>query len=180
MSFPDDVGNPLLRKGGSQTLRQTCLCLFCPTEGRATGIPKNLQAMRRNGSPPPEFEFDDGHTFFMCRLPVHPEAKWPLVAPGTESPPESGTPVPPQVEAQVEAQVELRILAACAGAPLSSAEIASALGHAKLSGNLRKALPRLRQSGMLEYTIPDKPNSRLQKYRLTTKGQASLATKEGT
>ena len=24
----DNVGNPLLRKGGSQTLRQTCLCLF--------------------------------------------------------------------------------------------------------------------------------------------------------
>jgi hypothetical protein len=30
----DDVGNPLLRKGGSQTLRQTFLCLFADSAGR--------------------------------------------------------------------------------------------------------------------------------------------------
>lgn len=47
------------------------------TEGRSTGIPKILQAMKRNGSPKPEFDFDDDHTFFMCRLPVHPQATMP-------------------------------------------------------------------------------------------------------
>jgi len=76
-----------------------------------------------------------------------------------------------QVEAQVEAQVDKDILAACARRPLSSSEIAIALGHKKLSGNLRKALPRLKKAGLLEYTIPEKPNSRLQKYRLTDKGK---------
>ena len=79
--------------------------------------------------------------------------------------------VTPEVEAQVEAQVEMAILVACAETPLSSGEIASALGHKKLSGNLRKALPRMRKAGLLEYTIPDKPQSRLQKYRLTEKGR---------
>ena len=79
-----------------------------------------------------------------------------------------------QVEAQVEAQAEVRILKACAPVPLSSAEIAVALGHKQLSGNLRKALPRLRKSGLLEYTIPDKPNSPLQKYRLTNAGKRFL------
>ena len=79
-----------------------------------------------------------------------------------------------QVEEQVEAQVSRRILSACAEKPISSAEIAAALGHKQLSGNLRKALPELRKAGFLEYTIPNKPNSRLQKYRLTDAGKHLL------
>ena len=27
-----------------------------------------------NGSPPPEFDFDEDHSYFMVRLPVHPAA----------------------------------------------------------------------------------------------------------
>jgi ATP-dependent DNA helicase RecG len=75
----------------------------------------------------------------------------------------------------------MRILQACAKKPLSSAEIAEALGHKTLSGNVRRTLPSLRQAGLIEYTIPDKPNSRLQKYRITEEGRkAILAKKENT
>lgn len=45
------------------------------TEGRSTGIPKIFNAMLKNGSPPPEFEFDEDHSYFMVRLPVHPRAR---------------------------------------------------------------------------------------------------------
>lgn len=45
------------------------------TEGRSTGIPKILRAMKKNGSPPPEFEFDDDHSYFLLRLPVHRKEK---------------------------------------------------------------------------------------------------------
>jgi hypothetical protein len=80
-----------------------------------------------------------------------------------------------QVEAQeVEAQVDKDNLAACTRQPVSSSEIAAALGHKKLSDNLRKALPRLKQAGLLESTIPDKPQSKLQKYRLTERGAGYL------
>lgn len=87
---------------------------------------------------------------------------------------ESRAQVEVQVGAQVGAQVNQRILLACTETPLSSAEIAAALGHKQLSGNLRKALPELRKAGLIEYTIPDKPNSRLQKYRLTDAGRHLL------
>ncbi len=76
------------------------------------------------------------------------------------------------------AQVHLLILSTCSTSPLSSAEIANALGHKQLSGNLRKAIPQLRISGLLQYTIPEKPNSRLQRYRLTAKGRALLSAKQ--
>ena len=42
------------------------------TEGRSTGIPKIIRAMRENGSPDPEFEFDEDHSYFLVRLPVNP------------------------------------------------------------------------------------------------------------
>lgn len=45
------------------------------TEGRSTGIPKILDAMKRNGSPPPDFEFDPDHSYFMTRLPAHPQSR---------------------------------------------------------------------------------------------------------
>lgn len=39
-------------------------------EGRSTGIPRILRAMRDNGSPAPRFESDDDRTWFLTRLPV--------------------------------------------------------------------------------------------------------------
>jgi hypothetical protein len=84
---------------------------------------------------------------------------------------QAGAQEPAQVEAQAWAQVDHQILTACVEKPLSSSEIAAALGHRQLSGNLRKALPRLRRAGLLAFTVPDHPKSRMQKYRLTDKGR---------
>ena len=42
-------------------------------EGRSTGVPKILRAMRNNGSPTPIFETDDDRTWFLARLPMHEE-----------------------------------------------------------------------------------------------------------
>lgn len=42
-------------------------------EGRYTGLPKLFKAMRDNGSLDPEFDFDEGRTYFRTTLPAHPE-----------------------------------------------------------------------------------------------------------
>jgi ATP-dependent DNA helicase RecG len=42
------------------------------TEGRATGIPTVLKALKENGSPPPSFKSDDDRTFFEVELFIHP------------------------------------------------------------------------------------------------------------
>lgn len=59
-------------------------------EGRATGIPKIIRAMRENGSPAPVFETQEERTTFLVRLPVHPQAK--RVAQGTKSAPSGSAP----------------------------------------------------------------------------------------
>ncbi len=41
------------------------------TEGRNTGFKKILNALEVNGSPKPEFETDDDHSYFISRLFVH-------------------------------------------------------------------------------------------------------------
>ena len=166
------------------------------TEGRATGIPKILHAMEQNGSPTPEFDFDKDHTFFMCRLPVHPKSKPPEVLPG----PDSATPQvgaksapsrhqveAPRSESRSESRSEWwrvrpewrpewrpesvhgRIMMAISSNPLARAEIANAIGHKAITGALRQALADLMNAGLVAYTIPEKPNSRLQRYRGTEK-----------
>ena len=44
------------------------------TEGRGTGIPKILRAMKANGSPDPRFETDNDRTYFVNYFPAHPLA----------------------------------------------------------------------------------------------------------
>lgn len=41
------------------------------TEGRNTGFGKILRALKENGSPKPEFETDEDHSYFISRLFVH-------------------------------------------------------------------------------------------------------------
>ncbi len=50
------------------------------TEGRATGIPTILKALKDNGSPEPRFYTDEDHTFFEIELFIHPafKAKMPF------------------------------------------------------------------------------------------------------
>ena len=45
------------------------------TEGRNTGFGKILRALKDNGSPLPEFETDEEHSYFISRIFIHEEFK---------------------------------------------------------------------------------------------------------
>lgn len=142
------------------------------TEGRSTGIPKIMEAMAKNGSPPAEFEFDEDHSYFMVRLPVHPAAL--EVAESVRG--EEAEPATPQVgtkSALSRHQVEI----------LRKCEVESAIGdlmniaeRADRTKFRHQVLSPLLADGLLEMIIPDKPTSSKQKYRLTPKGRGLLTS----
>jgi ATP-dependent DNA helicase RecG len=140
------------------------------TEGRSTGIPKIIDAMQANGSPPAEFDFDEDHSYFMVRLPVHPAA---LEVADSEVG-ESADVDTPQVTGQVTGQVR-RLLAVCNGA-LSRAELQGKLGLRHRDNFIEAYLQPALNAGLLEMTIPDKPRSSKQKYRLTEEGRALVGS----
>lgn len=136
------------------------------TEGRGTGIPKILAAMRENGSPPPVFEFDEDHSYFATILPVHPLARSA-----------SAAEVTPQVTPQVAPQVteEVARLVSVVSGEMDRQSLQAALGLLDRE-HFREAylLPAL-DAGVVEMTRPDKPTSSRQRYRLTAAGVAWLA-----
>jgi ATP-dependent DNA helicase RecG len=139
------------------------------TEGRGTGVPKILRAMRENGSPPPVFKFDEDHSYFATILPVHPAA----LAAAADS---RGT-ITAQVTVQVTAQVAGLIEHLDGELTRGALQKALGLTHRE---HFRRAylLPAL-EAGLVEMTQPNKPNSRSQRYRLTAAGKEQRA-KRGT
>jgi ATP-dependent DNA helicase RecG len=128
--------------------------------------------MQANGSPPAEFDFDEDHSYFMVRLPVHPAA---LAVADSEIGETVGVDTP-QVTGQVTGQVR-RLIAVCNG-ELSRAELQEKLGLRHRDNFIEIYLQPALNTGLLEMTIPDKPRSSKQKYRLTEKGRAAIVSLE--
>ena len=135
-------------------------------EGRSTGIPKILRAMRENGSPAPIFESDEERTWFLTRLPVREPAR------PTRSVPDTGQDTG-QVTGQVAEQASTpvaRVVTALAGAmSRSQLQVSLRLTHRDHFTNayLRPAL----EAGLIEMTLPDTPTSGKQRYRRTAAGE---------
>jgi ATP-dependent DNA helicase RecG len=141
------------------------------TEGRCTGIPKIRAAMEKNGSPPPRFSTDEGRTYFLVELPVHPQL------PGVQAHDEAHDGA--HDEAHIDlTDTEASILVFVSSQPRGRPAIAEHLGLKSRSGHLYKSIDHLRSLGLAELTLPDKPQSRNQKMRITEKGKAWLANSD--
>lgn len=147
------------------------------TEGRGTGISKIIGAMRKNGSPPPVFEFDENHDYFLVTLPVHPKAAYSTgevtgeAGRGPTTTPVGGrTSTTGEVTGEVTAEVA-RLLGSLVG-EMSRAELQLAVGL-KHEEHFRDAyLKPAIALGLVEMTVPDKPRSSKQRYRRTAAGAA--------
>ena len=124
-------------------------------EGRNTGIPKILKAMRENGSPLPEFRTDAERSYFTVILPVHEEflRKVPT---GTERGAAGFRSSKQDLKTRVLALLREQ-------GDLSGNSIALALGYRKSTANLTAAIRELVQEGKAAYLHPDSPRSRNQR-----------------
>ena len=164
-------------------------------EGRSTGVPKILRAMRENGSPAPVFESDKDRTSFLVRLPVHEkvgqEASGQVAVQDTgqvtvqdtvhdtvhdavqDTMQDTGQDTvqdTDQVTGQVTDQVK-QLLAVLSG-EMGRNELQAALKLVNRSHFTTAYLKPALAAGLIEMTLPDKPTSRNQRYRRTAAGQA--------
>ena len=130
------------------------------------------RAMRKNGSPPTEFDFDEDHSYFMVRLPVHPAA---LEVAESVTSKVAGQPTGEAGTKSALSRHQVDILRKC--------EVESPIGdlmniaeRADRTKFRNQVLSPLLADGLLEMTIPDKPRSSKQAYRITQKGRKLLAS----
>jgi ATP-dependent DNA helicase RecG len=150
------------------------------TEGRSTGIPKILRAIKQNGSPQPEFETDEDRNYFLVRFPVHPKSVRQKEPTGFQK--EFIENIKAHDEAHDEAHdvsdTEWQILLACAKRAQSTPDLLKILGYSSRTGNFKVSMTRLLEEWhALERTLPHAPTSKNQRYRLTEKGRKLLEKK---
>ncbi len=126
------------------------------TEGRCTGIPKIIKAMKDNGSPPPVFKTDDERTYFIVILKIHSEA-----IDGLEE------------EEQLTEQ-EIKILEFCRETPRKRKEILEYIGLTNRSDNFKKHVMALIRRQYLTMIMPENPNSPRQRYVITAAGREAI------
>ena len=156
-------------------------------EGRSTGIPRILRAMRENGSPAPFFESDDDRTWFLTRLPVHERARLGPTDQATDQDTDQATDQATDQDTDQDTDQATdqdtdqatdqdtdpaASVVAVLTAEMGRAELQAALRLTHrphfLASYLRPAL----EAGLVEMTLPDKPTSPNQRYRRTAAGEA--------
>lgn len=130
-------------------------------EGRNTGIPLIINAMKQNGSGLPEFKTDESRSFFRVVLPIHPvfqdvkkHIEHPVQLERTRG------------RRRTREEVKQLIIVALRQDNLSMREIASQLGYTKLTDTIRSIVKELIFSGEAEFLYPEKTNNPNQKIRL--------------
>ena len=125
-------------------------------EGRNTGIPLILNAMKNNGSDLPSFTTDEERSYFRVVLPIHP-----LFLDGKK---EETDGVPGRASRKNRNEIKELVLATLREyGDMSANELASKLGYKKVTDTIRGAVNELLDEGKVVYLYPNKPKSRKQK-----------------
>ena len=131
-------------------------------EGRNTGIPLIVHAMKQNGSAPPDFKTDEIRSYFRVVLPIHP-----MFLKMTNE--ESSLRIEPERKKHSRrSRKELRelILVALRQEELSLRGIASQLGYSKPTDTIRLIVKEMIDEGTAEYAITGSANNPNQRIRL--------------
>ena len=126
------------------------------TEGRCTGIPKIIKAMKDNGSPSPIFKTDDERTYFIVILKIHPEA------------------IDRVEEEQWLTEREIKVLGFCREIPRKRKEILEYIGLSNKYENYKRHIAPLISKGFLVMSNPGNPNDRNQNYATTGTGRQAI------
>ena len=138
------------------------------TEGRGTGIPRMLKALKRNDSPLPTFHTDENRTYLTVEFPLHP-----LFLEETGEDEKTRQALIKYRTSTAQVPHKSQVLEFCTG-PRSFKEIMNQLGLKHRVYVLKEYIQPLVQEGLLALIIPDKPRSSRQKYLTTEKGRESL------
>jgi len=153
------------------------------TEGRGTGIPIIYEQLEINGSPPPVFETDDGRSYFLSVIKIHPLAQL-VELQGTKDVTKDNellinslsdidsylrslndqrwTIVEKKIKSRVD-DIYLKVLLYCIK-PKTREEIFEHIEIYNNSRNFNNYIKPIIEVGWLQLTIPDKPTSKNQKY----------------
>jgi ATP-dependent DNA helicase RecG len=138
------------------------------TEGRGTGIPTIVNALKENGSPAPIFDINDPErTHFIVEIPIHPA----FIEEENRNFDETSN---DQVSDQVSDQV-ISILTLCLS-PKSRQEILTFIGITNQTKNFNTHVLPLLQEKWIDLTIKDNPKDRNQKYVTSDLGKSILAS----
>ena len=107
------------------------------TEGRNTGISKILRALKKNGSPLPEFITDEDHSFFITRL---------FIREGFNDESQNSAPKVPKT--QDEALAELLLAALRKNPQMTQQELMQSFSLSRAT--VQKVLKALSESGVIE------------------------------
>ena len=130
-------------------------------EGRNTGIPLILNAMKQNGSDLPVFKTDEDRSYFQVILPIHP-----VFLKGRDDSFSKNEKTTRKNRDDIKKLIEVTLRE---HGELSMNELASELGYARLTNTIRAVVKSMIENGDAEYLYPNTPTSRKQKIRLVTK-----------
>lgn len=131
-------------------------------EGRNTGIPTILRALKNNGSETPVFETDEERSFFTIIIPIHEEFLSKEKKSISDNKDEKKTIKTRRSSAEIK-QLILDLLAK--DGSLSKTELVGKMGYAKLTDTVSNAIGELITGQKIKYT-ESKLNSKNQKLTL--------------